>query len=98
MPDYDCFPLWDMTDNEGNIDPATLPLTSDTKNRLAKWAIQYDQTLNLEDPLSSGFPNKQEEQAFEEEGLALWKCVKSELRDLYDVTYFSQEQGEILEE
>jgi hypothetical protein len=50
MADYGCYPLWWVSgDLVGNIDPAKLPLSHETINRLYKWAAVYNTTLNWDD-------------------------------------------------
>jgi len=56
MPDYECWPLWRDGDEIGNVDPASLPITSDLHDRLVGWAKRFDETLDRDDPVSSGFP------------------------------------------
>ena len=91
MTDYECFPLW-KSGEEGtaNLDPENLPLSVETKKRLASWAEWYDSTLNPDDPVSSGFADKEDEQAFEEEGRSLCKILRKELNGAYTVIYFSE--------
>lgn len=81
MVDYGCDPLWwQEPDEVGDIDPATLPLTEDTIERLHRWAKAYDITLNWADPADSpGFESADAEAAFESEGISLWKQLQKEL-------------------
>jgi len=91
MTDYECFPLW-KSGEEGtaNLDPENLPLSVETKKRLMVWAEWYDSTLNPDDPVSSGFADKEDEQAFEEEGRTLCKILRKELNGAYTVIHFSE--------
>ena len=91
MADYGCDPLWwEESDEVGDIDPATLPLSEGTIKRLHTWASAYDATLNWSDPSdSSGFPSTEAEAAFESEGIMLWKQLQKELAPNYEVLYFS---------
>lgn len=91
MADYDCYPLWEHENNDlvDNPSPATLPLSSETIARLEKWADDYDSILNRSDPALSGFPNKEQEEAFEIEGINLWLKLKEELGTDYEIVYFS---------
>ena len=51
MPDYGCFPIWGMEDdNFGNIDPYSLPISKSLAEELLEWANKYDKTLNIEEP------------------------------------------------
>ncbi|MGC9041752.1 MAG: hypothetical protein C0183_03975 [Roseiflexus castenholzii] len=90
MADYAAYPLWwGEPDLVGNIDPSTLPLSTETIARLMEWSARYDATLNKDDPAASGFPTDEEQRAFEDAGLELWRWVREELGAAYDVWYFS---------
>lgn len=90
MADYYCFPLWNNSPVEvGNIDPESLPLSSDLKARLNDWSEKYDSILNDDDPASSGFETREDEQNFIREGKELAECLQAELGDSYQVTYHS---------
>ena len=79
MADYDCWPLWWAGEHDpGNIDPATLPLSSQTLARLERWSDTFDTTLNLSDPCASGFPTPAALAAFEQEGAALWLQLRTD--------------------
>ena len=70
MPDYHCFPLWWIDDDICcNIDPYSLPVSNMLAEELINWANEYDKTLNINDPVNSGFENTEKEQAFQEGGL-----------------------------
>lgn len=99
MVDYGCDPLWwEEPDEVGDIDPATLPLSEDTIERLHRWAKAYDATLNWADPTDSpGFESADAEAAFESEGISLWKQLQKELAPTnYEVVYFSELLGKVL--
>lgn len=88
MADYECYPLWfDSDDEVGNIDPNTLPISDSLKNELNKWSDDYDKTLNLDDPLHSGFKTINDEITFKEKGKILQKKLQAELNNNYEVTY-----------
>ena len=91
MPDYGCFPIWGMEDdNFGNIDPYSLPISKSLAEELLEWANKYDKTLNIEEPLNSGFENFEnieKENIFKYEGEKLFKTLKLELGDQYTVIY-----------
>ena len=91
MPDYGCFPIWGMEDdNFGNIDPYSLPISKSLAEELLEWANKYDKTLNIEEPLNSGFENFEnieKENIFKYEGEKLFKKLKLELGDQYTVIY-----------
>ena len=91
MADYECFPLWGQSDDLPiNIDPQTLPLTSETVQELLNWADLYDGTLNREDPEESGFRTASEAEEFETKGIQLWQTLSDELGPEYEVSYFSK--------
>ena len=81
MPDYECWPLWDM-DNLGDIDPDVLPISSSLKKNIDKWRGKYDSTLNWDDPASSGFQSNEEERNFVEQGWEIFHKLQEELPDI----------------
>jgi len=90
MADYYCFPLWNNSPGEvGNIDPESLPLSPELKSKLNEWTEKYDLILNDDDPASSGFESKEDEQAFIREGRDLAKYLQIELGDSYQIIYYS---------
>ena len=69
MPDYGCFPIWGMDDdNFGNIDPYSLPISKSLAEELLGWANKYDKTLNIDEPINSGFENIEKENILKYEG------------------------------
>jgi len=87
MADYECHPLWDLEPGMyGDIDPETLPISEDLKRRLAGWAREFDETLNRDDPASSGFKSDEAEQAFKERGRQLAGQLQSELGSAYSIS------------
>ena len=95
MPDYGCFPIWGMDDdNFGNIDPYSLPISKSLAEELLVGANKYDKTLNIEEPLNSGFENIEKENIFKYEGEKLFKKLKLELGDQYTVIYPSKQHPE----
>jgi hypothetical protein len=86
MPDYKCHPLWSMDAIE-NIDPASLPISSQLSAALTGWANAYDNTLNVSDPASSGFSSAVEEQQFAESGKNLHRRLLDELGPEYHIEY-----------
>jgi len=97
MPDYDCFPLWKIGNKSvENIAPQQLPISDNLKSLILSWQRKFDLTLNRKDPLESGFRTHLEEKLFEDEGIIIWKQMKIELGDLYDVKYFSVTRNRIL--
>lgn len=87
MPDYHCYPLWEDSDNNfENIDPYSLPISKILANDLIQWAKEYDTTLDIDDPLSSGFKNTEEELSFRHKGENLFERLKLELGSQYSIT------------
>lgn len=90
MADYYCFPLWNNSPGEvGNIDPESLPLSYELMSRLNEWSEKYDLILNDDDPASSGFETKEDEQNFIREGSELAKYLQIELGEGYHIIYYS---------
>ena len=88
MPDYECFPVWcTNSDNSGSIEPNQLPISQELKRDLLTWAATYDNTLNREDPLNSGFRSQEDEQKFRENGIQLHQRLQKELGQEVKVTF-----------
>lgn len=88
MADYQCFPLWENSPGVvGNVDPASLPISSNLTERLNDWASRFDTTLNSDCPMSSGFLSDTEERKFINDGRYLCQALQAELGDGYLVTY-----------
>ena len=69
MADYQCFPLWEACLGQvGNIGPEDLPISHELKTELYDWAQIYDETINMDDPLSSGFQCDSDESEFKKIG------------------------------
>ncbi len=86
IADYQCFPLWEASPGVvGNIDPEDLPISFSLQQRLTAWAKKFDATLNIDDPLSSGFGSEEERIKFREEGAILAQNLQEELRPGYIV-------------
>ncbi|WP_213010004.1 hypothetical protein [Paractinoplanes toevensis] len=85
MTDYDCFPLW-LRGGAGptNIDPATLPISAALAEELLAWADEYDDTLDRDDPLASGFADRDAELAFYAHGRELAHRLAGELGETVD--------------
>ncbi len=96
MPDYQCWPLWDV-DEIGNIDPHTLPISQEAVARLERWAAAFEEDFNWDDPASSVWPEGKLDE-FEAEGIRLWEQLRAELASQYDVGYFSQKLRRIVED
>lgn len=86
MADYQCFPLWEVSPEiVGNINPQDLPISSMLKQALMMWAAKFDATLNMDDPVSSGFGSERAANEFREEGDALAQRLQEELGKNYVV-------------
>ncbi|MFC7277520.1 hypothetical protein ACFQS1_26290 [Paractinoplanes rhizophilus] len=80
MTDYDCFPLWQRDENgTTNVDPASLPISAELASALLAWADEYDETLDRDDPIRSGFPDEAAAEAFDRQGRELARRLASEL-------------------
>jgi hypothetical protein len=80
MADYQCYPLWNMTPGEyGDFEPQKLPISTSLQESLLDWARVYDDTLNINDPLSSGFISVDEMTAFKMQGMRLAEQMRAEL-------------------
>lgn len=85
MADYGCFPLWEPSSEEYNIDPNNLPISEELKSALMNWADKYDATLNQDYPPDSCFASKAEEEAFEEESEILFQQLQRELGEDFEI-------------
>jgi hypothetical protein len=94
MAEYESFPLWRTnSDGTANIDPASLPISSELAQALLDWADSYERTLNRDDPLASGFPDTAAEEAFYAQGEQLARQLATELGAQYTVEYFDGRSG-----
>ena len=91
MPDYHCFPLWELFDDDvpDNPDPAELPISVALQEALLDWADAYDATLDDGNPADSGFSSPQAASEFDDRGRDLWRRLAEELRGTAVVTYRS---------
>ncbi len=96
MADYESYPTW-LIESAGtmNIDPETLPISPDLVWSLMQWAQSYDDTLDSDDPLASGFANAEQEAEFHALGQALAKRLAVELAGQYRVDYFDARTGRL---
>ncbi|MFI5896482.1 hypothetical protein ACIA5D_40920 [Actinoplanes sp. NPDC051513] len=87
MTDYDCFPLW-RRDETGttNVDPVSLPISAELAAALLAWADEYDETLDRDDPIRSGFADEAAAEAFDTRGRELARRLAGELG--WTVDYF----------
>lgn len=97
MADYQCFPIWGSFDGvEGNINPTVLTITDELKNLLSDWQAEYDATLNMQNPVQSGFGSEEAAIAFEKQGLLIWRLLSLQMGETYIVSYFSELKSEEL--
>lgn len=87
MADYAAWPLWD---EDGNVDPATLPISAELQTRLDAWAEAFDTTVNRDDPRSARFASAAAAREWNEQGVDLWHDLRRELGSAYVVSYFSE--------
>jgi hypothetical protein len=89
MADYQCHPLWEANPGVyGDISPESLPISLALREQLQAWARQYDATLDIDDPASSGFDSKQSADNFVADGYGLLAKLKQELGPEFQVTSF----------
>lgn len=93
MADYAAWPLWNP---DGNVDPATLPISTELQARLDTWAETFDGTVNRDDPRHPRFASPDARTLWNEQGLALWHDLQHELGSAYVVCYFSEADADIL--
>jgi hypothetical protein len=93
--EFGAWPLWDMDDPD-NLDPAELPLSKETIDRLYRWSESLDAILNQDYPPLSKFPSEEAAEAFRQEGFSLWKQLHAELGSDYEVYYFAGKERKIL--
>jgi hypothetical protein len=87
MADYKCFPLWEASPGVvGNINPQDLPISWPLKQELMAWAAKFDATLDIDNPVSSGFKNEELANQFQQEGEILAQRLQEELRATCVVT------------
>jgi hypothetical protein len=84
--DYHAFPVWDVDDG-GMVDASTLPIDAQLVERLQAWADRYDATLDLDDPLASGFATPDEEVAFTADGRQLARALQVALGPDFVVSF-----------
>ena len=97
MADYQSFPIWRSGDEIGNVNPANLSITEELKLDLKKWAAAFDRTLDHKYPPDSRFPDQKSEEAFEAEGIRLWRDLKNQLGENFEVVYYSSRDSKLYE-
>lgn len=71
----------------GDIDPNTLPISTELRQKLADWARVFDETLDIEDPVNSGFKNDEIKAGFKVQGIKLAKQLQQELGSEFVVSF-----------
>jgi hypothetical protein len=84
--DWGSYPTWEV-DDVGDFDPEDLPLSRETLDRLKAWQASFNSILNWDDPMSTPPTEPEVEEAFQQEGLSLWKQLRHELGSEYEVFY-----------
>ncbi len=93
MADYDCWCLWDMDIIE-NIDPETLPISKNLKQKLQKWEIDYNATLVRDNPIESGFKTDDDFKNFVDIGWRLFEQLCAELPNI-NFYYFDKSTAKL---
>ena len=98
MADYGGTALWGIGAADGGpIDPHELPLTDNLRTAIQRWADAYDRTLNQDYPTDSGFTDPSEQEAFEVEGMRLWRELQAQLEPGWSIAYYSDRDGKLHE-
>lgn len=92
--DYYCWPTWNV-DDVGDFDPATLPVSQETLDRLIKWQSTFDDTLDHDYPPDSKFSNEEAAQIWSRERTRLWVQLQRELGAEYEVFQRIYHQGKL---
>ncbi len=80
MTDYECHPLWDLSSGSyGDIDPNTLPISTELKQKLTDWAAAFDEALDMVDTANSGFKSAEVESVFKAQGIRFAEQLQKEL-------------------
>lgn len=89
MADYECYPLWEYDELGliGNLNPEDLPISEELIKALDDWSKIFDTTLNMDDPIKSGFNSLEDELKFKALGEILARKLMQELKNKYEVVY-----------
>lgn len=86
MADYNCFPLWEASLGAiGNINPKDLPISKLLQNKLISWAAEFDDTLDIDNPIQSGFKDDLTLEKFNKIGAELVLQLRRELGVEYSI-------------
>ncbi len=98
MAEYGGTVIWGVDANDiGPINPNSLPLKDELRAAIANWAETYDETLSEDSPADSGFASPSEQDAFEQEGIRLWKELQAALGNGWKVVYYSDRDRKFYE-
>lgn len=64
-----------------------LPVSAELKSKLRDWDDEYQNTLDQNDPLGSGFPSSKDEHLHNQTGAELSQLLQAELGAAYNVKY-----------
>ncbi|WP_175410152.1 hypothetical protein [Streptomyces sp. TRM64462] len=89
MADYGSHPLW-LTDENENLSPedSRLGLDANLIERISRWAAEFDEILDWDDPASSAFPSTEAEEEFAKAGEMISRQIAKELGPSWTVSYF----------
>ncbi|WNE95809.1 hypothetical protein PS467_10945 [Streptomyces luomodiensis] len=98
MADYECYPVWTITEQGlDNVAPDSLPLSRQLIEDLDRWGDEYEATYNRDDPAISGFRSEEAERSFVERGHTLARRLRDELDETWRVSYFDQSTASHIE-
>ncbi len=91
MPEYECYPLWIRNGDEPykNVSVDYFPLKKSLKRQIIEWDLTYQNTIDKSCPLDSDFKNEEDKRNFEKEGLLIFDNMTTELKTVFNVTYYS---------
>ena len=75
----------------GNVDPASLPISDLLQKKLLMLAASYDATLNMDDPVKSGFHSIDAENDFIATAKDLTINLQEELGDSFFVSMWQDD-------
>lgn len=80
MPEYECSPIWLLSDGPAqNVPISELPISSELRALLGAWDRAFQYTYDANYPPDSGFRNSQDREAFLSRGEALADELRKEL-------------------
>lgn len=95
MADYECHPLWLTGNDLGDVAPddSRLNLSPRLVQQLTEWAEEFDQTLDYDDPIASGFATHEAKVKFAETGASIASDLAQELGSSWRVLYHDIRSG-----